>query len=149
MDNISTVNGRTVSGIRSCNTSRDKYIISSAIFCCDSYTFIEETMKGFNRKTFAIAFSKDIIVKIQSLAHSNKSSLKRGIVIDYYKVTHPKFQQDMLHEITSQCSRSFVWDRNNHDELGHVVHGVHQCDATMLISHMSRRPQINVKYSKG
>ena len=49
-NNISAVNGRTIPGIRSCNTSRNKYIISTAIFYCDSYTFIEESMKVFNRK---------------------------------------------------------------------------------------------------
>ena len=63
-NNISTVNGRTVLGISSCNTSMHKHIISTALCCCDSYTFIEEAMEVFNRKPFVIAFSKDIMVQI-------------------------------------------------------------------------------------
>ena len=117
---ISVVNRYTVLVINSCNTSRNKYIISTALFYCDIYTVIEEAIKVFNRKAFMIAFSKDIIVRIISLAHSNTNFLKRGAVINYYKVIHPKFQQDMLNEMSSECSRSFIWDRNNHDKLDHV-----------------------------
>ena len=67
----------------------------STLLSCDSDAFIEEAMEVFNRKHFLITFSKNILVQIQSLAHSYKISLKRGIVIEYYKMAYPKFQQGM------------------------------------------------------
>ena len=44
-NNTSAVNGYNISGISSCNTSRNKYIISFTLLCCDSDTLIEEAME--------------------------------------------------------------------------------------------------------
>ena len=64
-----------------------------------------------------VTLGKDFVIKIESCTHCNKSAFEWGAIIYYNKMTQAKFHENVLEEILSECSRGFVSNWYNNNEL--------------------------------
>ena len=97
-NNIRAVNWCTIPSLSSCNTSRNKYIVSAMLLCGYCDTIIEKAMEVFNRKPFVIAFSENIVVQVYSLELSLASHKSPNIMAFYHRKTT---QEPFIHHVLS------------------------------------------------
>ena len=141
---VSSIDWRTTPYVTYCDTSRNKDIISTALFGRNSDALILKAMKMFHYKTLMVLFGEDIMIEMQRFAHSDEGSFKSNFIVQENKMIETEYYQDMLHKEYYQRNRTLITDRDNDYELTHVTHRIHKSHVTIRIFVVDWRSQVNI-----
>jgi hypothetical protein len=99
-NDVSTIDGAAIPGIRSSVGSFNKNCVCTTIVCCNHDCLIEEPMKFLNTNSFVDAFRSNVNRDAKERADGFERAFKGAAVIDNDEATETGFKKNFLHKKT-------------------------------------------------